>query len=565
VSEPRSRSLRPGLTISLGLIAFGAAGFLLERATWFDPIREVMQAPAVPARTLEIGELGQILRGQDIVYSTRTPVTDRWRLHQQRAVLRFNPDHSTPPPSESLAADHLVGSWPLICLSVEEPDLYGADRGILANWREKWERPAHVSYFVGAEHVFSGYCGVRLHGDSTRLPRIWYQIGPSFRLHFREEYGTDRFAPGTLFGPECEPVQRLIIRADSPFNSAIGFDIVRRLGGDAPAMQPGLFVLNGEAPRIRSFCEQLSRRMWSARLGHENFYFHRNRSPDTPADHEAYTQLRAWASSLEPGELTIERAESRVDVEHLTQHLFSIIWCGTDDWAQGAAVLDRTEENPRWRWVNWDMDRSFRHSSSGERGLVWEKDALDLILGEKELPPEVAGHRLVERRLQTGSVRGLVFKRLLRDDPAYRTFFVDRATGWMNHELAPAFLEERLQHYSAFADPRFTGDPEEFTRLVYFFRFRSDVVREDLSSTLDLGPPIRCEVAAPEGATLLIDGRRCDPPYVGWYFAGQTIEVEAAEPDETSLRGWRVNGEEHDGARLRLPVRGELTIEGLAR
>ena len=564
MSESRSPFLRPGLAIPAGLIAFGAAGVWLESATWFDPIREVMQSPSVSAQALEIGELGRILRGQDVVYSTHTHPASRWRLHSRREVLRFNPDRSKPPPSEALAADQLVGSWPLICVSADEGDLYDPDRGILINWSERWERPGHVSCFLGGEHVFSAWCGLRLHGDSTRQPRLWYHRGASIRLHFREEYGTDRFAPETLFGPECEPLQRLIIRGESPFRCPVAFDIVRRIGGDAPAMRLGLFVLNSEKPRIRSFSEQLTRRMWGARLGHQEFHFYRERAPDLAADLAAFEALSAWAEALQPGTVTIESVETRVDVESLTRHLFSIIWCGTDDWAQGAAVLDRAEEKPRWRWVNWDMDRSFRHSEDAVEGPVWKKAALDLILGEQELPPEVAPYRVVERELQTSSVRGRLFKRLLRDDPHYRTFFVDRATGWLNHELGLAFLQERLRHYSTFADPRF-ADLEEFYCLVHFFRFRSDFVREDLSRTLDLGPPIRCEVTAPEGAVLLVDGRRCESPYEGWYFAGQTIEVAGGEGSATPVRAWRVNGEARDGAHLKLPVRGEMRVEALAR
>lgn len=325
-------------------------------------------------------------------------------------------------------------------------------------------------------------------------------------------------------------------------------------------MRPAIFVLNGQPQGIFSLTEHLTRRLWASRLGHENFFFYCERRTNTPKDDEADKALLEWARSLAEGQATMETVGARVDIGDLSRHLFTIMWCGTDDWAQGAAVLDMAEAQPRWRWVHWDMDRSFRPTGPLDVGNVWEKPALDLVLGELPLPPD-SGLQM-EREFQVGSCRGILFKKLLRDDAAYREFFVDLATSLMNHRLTSSFLKGRLDFYDQFVGPRGIT-PDLLWNGREFVGHRSEFVRRDLDRVLGLGPALRCEVQGTEGTDLVIDGFGEGRSYVGWYFAGEEIEVELVGHDTARHSGWLVDGRKVGQKRLTLPVRGPMVIRAL--
>lgn len=550
------RALRVTLLV---LAATAAAAAWTERSPWFAPVRAAMRSDSVPRAVLEDGALGRGLAGLELVHPAHLPHEERWRGRRPRGVYRLGRPTPPPPNSVPAATPHLVDAWPLISVTVNDEDLNDPSRGLYPNWQESFEVRGHMAYFEGHSLVASAPCGVRLHGDSTRRPEARARHGPGLRLSFREPYGRSDEDLGLALWDEPTPLERLVIRGDSPLYCSLAFDISRQVGAGAPAMHPALFVLNGELLGLRSVTEHLSRRTWRARLGHDDFYFYRPRSRPEPVDYRAHEALRRWALGLSAAEVTMDRIKGRVDLDNLERHLFTILWCGTDDWAQGAAVCDLRAEEPRWSWVHWDMDRSFRPSVKSAAGETWRKPALELLLGQGTVDAEAHPNLALEQAGQRDSVRGILFRSLVRDDPEFRRRFTELACELMNHELAMPFLRERLTYYHDFRAPGGLA-AETFQRVVDFALRRSSFVREDLARVFELPAAVPCQVSLPEGLTALIDGRPWSTSYRGWYFPGQHLTLRVAPESALQPGGWLVQRERLLDQELDLTVDGPLEI-----
>lgn len=534
--------MRRALGILGPLVGLGLVGAWVEGSAWLAPLRESLRADAVPESALEVGPLGKLLRGNGLLRSERAEVDDRWP-RESRNVLRAETEpHEARLDSVAPAAELASRGLPLISIAVSEEDLHDPGRGILFNWRERWERPAHVSYFEGGEHLFETDCGLRLHGGSSRAPvmkdgrdRGWH----SYRVYLREGYGAAAFPSGMIFGPETEPLSRLIVRGRSPYSCAMAFDVARRVGLDAPAMRPALFLLNGELQGFFSLAEHVSRRQWSVRLGHEELDFYRIRGTNEDSDQRAYAALHRWVARMEPGKITWKRLSRKIDMGQLSRNLFVVGWTGVHDWVQGAAYLDRSRELPRWRWVHWDMDNSFElHPDLAREGFE-QVPFVELLL-----------HRPT-------SLRGRIFAGLLRDDPHFRKRFAALSMEMMNHRLTPAFLDARRRHYARIFGSK-THPGREVRRSSSFLRHRNRQVEADLAEHFGFAEAVTCRVRAHGEQGLVVDGYPVADSYAGRYFPGQMLRVRAAGGD--AERSFVVNGELVRARELELRVEGRTRV-----
>ena len=132
----------------------------------------------------------------------------------------------------------------------------------------------------------------------------------------------------------------------------------------------------------------------------------------------------------------------------------------------------------------------------------------------------------------------------------------------MNHCLTPAFFEERLAFYERCVGPGLVPS-DKLDRTRDYLRHRSEFVRRDVGRVLGLGEPLRCAVEAPPEAVLRIDGYEEGSSYVGWYYAGQEVEVELVGPAADRPVRWIVDGEPTAGERLTLPLRAPTTVRAI--
>ena len=574
------RRVRSRGWIPAGLAFFLAAGWAAERAECFQAIREALRDPTVPTPMLNHGSVGGMLRRLRLV----RPVRNDQRLHKAPVYPRppldaslfqkkrmvggwlyvANPDWVqdllAQPELDPPEADPALfrPGWPLVAIDVHRRDLFSSRWGIVANFLgrgREWERPSALSFYRDGQLILKARAGLRLHGGDSRLPGRNH----SFRVHFRDEWGTSEFPRGHLFAPECEPIRRLVIRIDwpdtHPFAGLLAYDMAERIGCAVPRTEPVMLVLNGVLQtNIYHLSEHISPAAWANRLGHKDFLMYRMKSQQESRSAAAYEEFRQRVI-FGPAPLDLATAEEMADLDNLSAYILSVVYGGTTDGFQGAAILNRRAEKPRWSWINWDMDHSFWDAYPGkEPRPAWAQESWDLVYKRK-------GDRNYPSWRSRGDVRAILFSRLMDECPAFRERFLRYAVDMLNHRLTDGFMQGRIDHYEALAKHRGWADPPFIADYRDFARHRPAVLREGLQARLGAGAIHRVEVRIPPEAAVRIDGFETTGSYEGYYFDGQTIAVEwCGEPSGESL-GWQVDGTTTEsGPRLVLPVRQDLSI-----
>ena len=457
-----------------------------------------------------------------------------------RLAFRWGPSaaaavHAAP------AAD-IARGWPVLSLVVDEADLRDPARGILANvleHGEDWERPGTVAYFDDGHLRFATDVGVRVHGGGSRET----SERQGFRLYFRKRYGATQVPEGVLFGPEAQPIRRLVVHNDVRIDrdgsswhlaNPVGYDIARAMGALAPATQPVRFVLNGEAQGLFVLTERVDEDFFAAHFGHQQ----------VRADQTEFASLHRWVESMRP--LRMDDVAERVDLDNLTRWFLAVAFCATRDAYQGPSQFrDLTRDRGSWRWVSWDMDLSFR---------VWDTDSYSFLL------EPVGGPR---RGRNPAEPRAILLTRLLVDDPAFRTYFASLFDRVTNHHVTPAFLAERLAFYRNVATTLAPDDLVFLDALEEFLDRRPAFFRTLTEQWLDTGPSLPLRVATPESAAVTIDGERVRGRFAGLYLPDREI-VLSIPGDAGRFVEWRVNGAPAgDAPELRLQLREAADVEAV--
>lgn len=537
-----------GALIGAGL--FCAGGALLDQSPQQQSLRNRLQTQQVPSALLDSGILGSLLQRADYVDEVPNdstlyaptldndeepdPLIFRRKSRIGDALYEAHTKPESTFPDSSLALDDLdVGNWAVVSVAVD-PDLLAQQ---LKDYTGKAEERAEVSFYRAGTLEERLRVGLRLHGGNSRRPGRPH----SYRLHLRERYGDSALPSGFVFGGDLDPIRTLILRRilNLRFCSSLGYDIFRALGVDAPKTESVLFYLNGERQGIIAMTEHLSPKQLPSRIGHDNFLVFRRRGSSTKAGEIARDKLLMWALESEY-HMTAKMASQYVDLDQFSRYILGIAFCHTHDWEQGAALLDLTSPGNTWRWMPWDLDRSFR-SQQGQA-------AFDLILSSS-----------TEKR---ESVPAILFRSLIECDPSYRASFSQLATECLNHRLTSAFLEKRATYYVNL--PTKVGQRAKFDSFSVFFKEQRLAIMQALSQRFQQGAILTCRVERTEGIeTVLIDGYVHSLPYEGLYLAGQTMRVKANPSTRDDALRWKINGEPEAVGPLQIVLTQDTVVTAL--
>ncbi|MFQ5503143.1 MAG: CotH kinase family protein, partial [Phycisphaerae bacterium] len=362
---------------------------------------------------------------------------------------------------------------------------------------------------------------------------------------FRRKYGTRQFLSGDPFSQETDPIKTLVIKRDRYwlFVDAFTLDIARRLGCFAPEVKHAVFFLNGESQGVYSLMEHVSKRQWKGHIGHAHFLYYRYKSHNKKKTIRKYEALNDWAKNRRI-KMTRAEADRHINLDNYTRHMLSFIFCGDSDWRQGVAVLDETDPHPKWYWINWDMDHSFKDfKKTSKSGKRWEQQAIDLILKKR------------------GDVRATIFRRLRNESPDYCAYFARITTDLLNHRIDPEYLNTRLDHYRQLGETFGRDNKKSIDKLREYVNNRPDFIRRQMKALFKAGDYFHCSVRGPHGLKFNIDGYPEDYDYRGWYFQDQTIEVRIVGPRASELSHWRVNRQRIDMHPLIHTITSNTTIE----
>jgi len=538
----------PRTALLLGLLAIVLNA--LDGTSVVHAGKRVLSRSSVRADLLDGGTLGKSLRKMNLVGTAAPDFEWAWGLKNRDPRLEvLSGDQPSIPEALLVGEQLLAGSTSMLAVSlaIAPEHLEDPDSGILANADVRLERPGSVALFRGQELLLHTRCGISLHGHAFKYERGW----ASFKVFLRDELGLAQLPPGIIQSPLSRPVDRFLVRGASFTSSNLSFEVANRIGSPAPGMELCRLILNGEYQGLMSLTEHLTRRSMGRCLGHDDFDFHRARGAHTVRDAQVGKALEDWARELTPSDFTTPIVGDRIDLDNLARHLFAIMWCGVDDWAQGARVRDRRVDHPRWSWVHWDMDRAFNRSYPGQIIKPWKKAGMDLVLGVREVEQE--GDRPRTFIDQQDSLRALLFKGMIANDQAFRDLFLRVAATSMNHLITEEWMEPLILELGEGLEGKERGRAIGPSRS--FMKHRSQWMRDDICALMGLGPPVRIRLRAPMGTQLEVDGYQVGPRYTGWYFPGQMVRMTCSESV-----GWVVDGVSSRGTEVEVEARGDMLI-----
>lgn len=546
-----------------GVIGMIAIGLYAEHHAFFQPLRKSLQQQTVSSGVLSYGAMGKILRRLDFIqvlpndyssYTHQTVNTFRSRLPviQKKSRIGIHVygfgavEPEEMPGSTIIPQAALSEPTPLLSIVLDHHDLYDPLLGLLTNPDEKgrnWERPAYISYFEQGKLLFATGAGIRIHGGVCRdAPK------KSFRVYFKDIYGTEQFKPGILFDKSSDPLTRFVVRSKFEtaglFANSLAYDITRRIGALAPQTQPVRLFLNGEYQGVYILMEHISRGYLLSHFGHDRFFLARSKSssPLVLGSLKIYKQFLTWTYARTP--LTMTEAAQRVDLDNFSRWIISVLFCATPDALQGPVLLDLSRSDAKWFWINWDMDHSLAKTNLNYAPNAWEED--------------------IFQRFYMTEPRSVLYHRLRLGSPEFRRYFMRLFADSMNHRLTREFLQERIEYYATLA-LSFGLDNREFNEEVtQFFAYRKPVLRDQMKTYFDSGDSYSCRVNGPDDVRFEIDGYPEKPGYAGWYFEKTPITISITDAANRSFSHWLINGEEvRTDITLQYPVESETTIEAV--
>ena len=301
-----------------------------------------------------------------------------------------------------------------------------------------------------------------------------------------------------------------------------------------PKHHPTRFFLNGEFYGAFVLTERFDAQYFEADWGH-------GRIDWTDEDMQAF-----WEWSVGHRPMTMADVAAKADLEGLARWFLSTAFTATRDAYQWPGqYFDSSQSPPRWFWVNWDMDGSFR---------AFDIDSYqDLLNRVDEL----------QRGRSATEPRANILTTLFAEDEAFRALYKRMFVAAMNHHLTPAFLDRRLEYYRRTGERLGIKERRYLRDYQTFLERRPEFFRALTESWLNTDPSQPMTLGMPADESIAIDGETARNSFEGLYFPDLEIELRA---NGASFERWEVNGEQRGQNRmLRLRVDRPTVVEAVFR
>jgi hypothetical protein len=462
-------------------------------------------------------------------------------------------------PGPVLSASYAVGvsnTLPILSIIAEPSDLWGSERGILANaWQrgQEWERPVHVTFFEGDGTV--GYeipAGLRIQPVESAMSgsgtRTVDQPKQSFKLYFRREYGAARLEY-PLFPEHQQDIQsykRLVLGAGDKsgrwmlLSDQLLAEIALEMDGYGPQGRFVLLFLNGEPWGIYRLSEQVDRFFLQDSLSNPLADLVQG-GRTVQGDGYRWDTLITWLNSHDLSTPdSYAYLQTLIDLESLTNHAILQMFFGAS--GENLNAVRPQEQEGRWYWV----------LGNGAHELGSVQDAPLLLLQPSARPSDL--HLLLGKLVENAD---------------YRAFLARRAADLLNTSLSPEKVGEHIDQLasqlrpdigyettrwptvSGLIETQHPGDDKaeigavEWERNVDALRAssqrRPDAVRQQLVTAFDLRgtTPLTFSVSGEGGGFVVVDGwPASDLPWSGTYFLDSELRVIAVPEPGSVFQGW---------------------------
>lgn len=459
----------------------------------------------------------------------------------------------------------------------------------------EWERPVYAQFFTSdGEEFLSQNCGVRIHGDQTRIKNQ-----KTFRLFARKEYDVENEFDFAFFGDLQSDVdgvlgaeyKRLVVRSSGNDNGYgyIRTELVGKLAADAGfpdtiSAVPICVYINGIYQGVYWLENYYDSKYFENRYGAYTGEFVILEGGDlTKADSDdAFTQeyvedynsaYARFAAMDMTDDANFQELCEFMDVENYLKYFAIEHYVGNDDWpdynlkvyryvAEDGNYTPDSVFDGRYRFLLFDTDYGFGLLTFNETyGIYAQKATLNRILSE-ETPLFV---QLMQRQdcleyfvnytcdLFNGAMTEAKVTALVDEMHASRyaeLYHMLEETDIMKGSLWEA--EEDLHIDTADKNIQIIKD---------FARIRPETVIRDLQETLGCGDIYTLQIDKGDSfSSVKVNSFYVtDSTFEGTYFADYTVELQAVVAENENFVAWEVNGERREGETL------VLTAEDVVR
>ena len=474
-------------------------------------------------------------------------------------------------------------SFPVFSLVTDPDNLFSFERGILVpgahyaddypdeQWRNhgnysqrgrEWERPVHLTMFEEDGAVaLAQDAGLRVHGGMTRR-----FAQKALRLYARAGYTNTHFEHRLFPDQDRNRFRRFILRASgndatqTMFRDGLAQTLIADYSEtDTQAFRPAIVFINGEYWGIQNVRERYDKHYIAGTYGVDpenlDLLAHDWSSLDVKeGDTEHYQAMLGFIQSADMTDPeAFAHVETLMDVDNFIDYQIAHIFVRNTDWPQNNSDFWRLRtgeyapgaprgHDGRWRWLVVDLDHGFGYIDAYD--APWH-NTLAYAAGEEEGPFHVPDWALEP------------FRSLLANEE-FRTRFINRFAGLLNTAFESGRILERIdemkarleleidEHHARWRHP--SGGRETWEIFIdimrHFAEHRPGVVREHIVDFfgLDGAAELRVIPSRPQGGTVRVHKTELaagDFPWVGEYFQGVPIRVEAIPAPGYRFAGWR--------------------------
>ncbi len=360
-----------------------------------------------------------------------------------------------------------------------------------ANYFQKWERPAHMTFFEDDKSVqLSQDIGLKVSGSCSKIfPQ------KSFQLRARDKYGKKSMDYQMFPDKNISKFEKIKLRntgqdtVKAHMRDALTHMLVK--DGDMnlnyEAYRPCIVFLNGEYWGLYSIREKMGDGYIKnnyPEIDSKKIDIIEDSYDADEGNTTAFNNLMYWTLTDEPFENEQERYEaitSQVDIDNYIDYMITNIYIANSDWPATNTVQFREQkEGSKWQWLLHDMDFGFALHSGISDANYTALEKASTYSDDVEWPNSELSTRLFRKLLET-------------DD--FKTKFVTR----FNHELNSSLksdkvigiiddisskiepeMDKQIQRWDSYKVKNKQDWLDEVERLRDFARQRPDIVKDRL-------------------------------------------------------------------------------------
>jgi len=474
-------------------------------------------------------------------------------------------------------------AFPIVALSGNPEKFFGATEGLFPNFEEDIEVPLNVElYETDGTAGFNQTLEVEVQGSASAM-----LAQKSLAMKAKGSLGSATIDYAVFPNEDLEAYRSLTLRNSGQdweytlFRDALESDLVANLSDleveieapnlDDQAYRPAIAYLNGQYWGIYNLRERSDKRYIKNRydLDDDEIDLLENLTEAKEGDFEAWNSLdsllRAKTFTDEAG---LNELANLADLDNYMDYIIHNVFLDNTDWP-GNNYLRWRERSPegKWRWMTKDLDYGFgfleldtENFNTGNPGV----NSLDRLLNPTFFFPNP-------------DWATILFNRLM-ENPVWKTQFINRMADQLNVLFPQNRLLDKINTFQARYQPEISQHNQKWENvwtwnqdvdlLRKFAEGRTEAVRghfiESLPEVVGTARVALNTLPANGGSIKIntVTTNQNGTPWMGVYFEGIDIPIEAIANDGFKFMGWSTNINSTE-ANTSINLNGDISITAI--